>query len=78
MSDKDLFSLEDFDAKVEWEGGAYEAAVGYGLKSNDLAEPYNYPELVTAWDNMVASPTAANVGKAETELALALMREQRG
>lgn len=27
---------EEFAAKVDWEGGLYEALFGYGLKSTDL------------------------------------------
>lgn len=38
----------EFAAKVDWEGGLYEALFGYGLKSSDVDD--EYPELKTALD----------------------------
>lgn len=42
MSDK--MSLSNFAAKVEWEGGLYDAVVGYGLSHEDINKDDN-PEF---------------------------------
>ncbi len=48
--------LADFAAKIDWEGGT-SGAVSYGLRSSDLDEDVRieHPELVIAWDNLVAA-----------------------
>lgn len=38
-------SMEQFASKVEWEGGLYNAIVGYGLDETDLASDVD-PEFV--------------------------------
>lgn len=55
-------TFEDFTAKVEWEGGVWDA-IAYGLTSDDLtpeAREAN-PEFVQAWDAAVAAVKAAEL-----------------
>lgn len=44
-------TLEDVAGKVEWEGGLFDAAYGYGLHHDDI-DPNALPELYEAWKAM--------------------------
>lgn len=46
-----FLNLGDVQAKVEWEGGLFETAYGYGL-SHNVIDPDALPELHAAWKAM--------------------------
>lgn len=46
-------SRAEVAAKIDWEGGFFEAVFGYGITLEDL--PEDDPELREAWQEMMAA-----------------------
>lgn len=64
---RDNMSASDFEAKIEWEGGAYDAWE-YGLKASDLAP--SLVELRKAWEAFDAAMQEASGALMEFNEAL--------
>lgn len=60
----DEFTLDDLEQlaeKIDWEGGVYNAIVGYGIRPSMIQEWYGKPlpaEIKAAWEKVMSVESA--------------------